>query len=84
MIETRILQMLNVSIDDLLGHRRFKPFVSARHLIWYLLYNTTEITFQELGARYNRDHTTIIHGVYKIQDHIDSYPDFKLEVERLI
>jgi chromosomal replication initiation ATPase DnaA len=41
------------------------------------------MTLKSAGAIFNRDHTTVIHGVEKLHDIMDTEPAVKAEVEML-
>lgn len=73
----------NIDRSDLKGRCRQKELVHARHVIFYLLRNHASMTLKSAGALFNRDHTTVIHGVQKLHDLMDTEPAVKAEVEVL-
>ncbi len=49
---------------DLLGPRRFRPFVAARNEAAYRLRQETSLSLPQIGRLLgSRDHTTIVHAV---------------------
>lgn len=65
-----VCEIMQVTEKQLLGPGRKAELVRARMYIWLLMRQYTLITQPELGRRFNRDHTTILHGVRIIQDRI--------------
>ncbi len=51
------------------GKRRVKSLVQARHVAMYLLKEELDLPLVEIGKWFsNRDHTTVLHAVNKIED----------------
>jgi len=58
----------NVTLTDIKGQRRTKELVVPRQMAMFLLYELTQTPFVTIGELLgNRDHTTIMHGVKKIE-----------------
>jgi hypothetical protein len=62
------------SLDDILGASRKGSLVEARHECWYeCRFNAHKtLSFPELGAVFNRDHSTIISGIRRHGDLLDA------------
>ncbi len=61
----------SVKIQDVKGKRRNKELVIPRHVAMYLMKEITDMPFMSIGELLGgRDHTTIMHGVDKIQGEI--------------
>jgi chromosomal replication initiation ATPase DnaA len=57
-----------LSLDDLLGPRRQKCVVAARHEAVGLVYTHCRyISLPAIGRIFNRDHTTILHTLRKLR-----------------
>lgn len=53
-----------VSVEDILGGRRTRPIVRARHEAAYRMHHELRMSFPAIGRRLGgKDHTTIINGV---------------------
>lgn len=64
---------------DLISARRKYDITHARHVAMYLARQLTPRSMPQIGkALGNRDHTTILHGVQKIERLIASDPDSEL------
>jgi chromosomal replication initiator protein len=61
-----------VSEKDLLGRQRTREIVFPRQIAMYLMREETDISLEEIGrAMGGRDHTTVLHGVKKIEAALD-------------
>jgi len=63
----------SVKIPDIKGERRTKDLVIPRHMTMYLIHNLTQTPYMGIGEFMGgRDHTTIMHGVRKVEGEIVS------------
>ena len=53
--------------DDLVSKSRSRPMTTARHMAMYLLRELTGLSLIKIGERFDRDHTTAIHGIRKVE-----------------
>jgi chromosomal replication initiator protein len=53
--------------DDLVSKSRSRPLTTARHMAMYLLRELTELSLIKIGEQFERDHTTALHGIKKIE-----------------
>ncbi len=80
----RVCEFYELSIKLIKGEKRDKPIVLPRQVLMYLLKNKTGMTYEEIAAYVGgRDHTTIIHGVNKIEGLIETNERLRSEVEQL-
>ena len=63
----KICDDFNVSSIDLISRRRVKELSIARWLIFNLLKTNSILSLVEIGNKYNKDHTSVIHGIREIQ-----------------
>jgi hypothetical protein len=49
--------------DEVCGDRRYQHLVLIRQEIFYRIRVELGMSYPEIGKRFNRDHTTILHGV---------------------
>jgi len=67
-IINQICTYYTIKPKDLKGERRLKEIVRPRQMAMYLLRNLTDLPLTEVGELLGgRDHTTILHGVEKIE-----------------
>ena len=55
-----------LSVADLVSKSRSRPLTNARHVAMYLIRETTGMTLPKIGELFDRDHTTALHGINKI------------------
>lgn len=73
-----------ITPKELRGPRRQKELVLPRQIAMYLIRDLTEIPLTEIGELLGgRDHTTIIHGVGKIERRISEEPLFEKQISTL-
>jgi chromosomal replication initiator protein len=53
--------------DDLISKSRSRPLTTARHIAMYLLRELTGLSLIKIGELFERDHTTALHGIKKIE-----------------
>ena len=68
-IQRRVADHYNLRIADILSPRRARPVARPRQIAMYLAKALTPHSLPEIGRKFGgRDHTTIIHGVRKIEE----------------
>ena len=73
-----------VTRSDLLSQRRHRSVVWPRQIGMYLAKHLTARSLPEIGRRFgNRDHTTVLHAIRKIEGVIEGNPRVRDEIEEL-
>lgn len=73
-----------VSKPDILSQRRHRSVVWPRQIGMYLSKQLTARSLPEIGRRFgNRDHTTVLHAIRKIDKELDANPRLRDEIEDL-
>jgi chromosomal replication initiator protein len=63
-----IAEILGFEVQALKGKSRQRPLVTGRQIAMYAFRNLTELSYPSIARLFgNRDHTTVIHAVDKIQ-----------------
>ena len=63
--------------EDLKGQRRTRNTALARQIAMFLIRKLTNLSLHDIGSLFeNRDHTTVLSSVRRIESNIDSSPDF--------
>lgn len=79
-----ISRHFGVSKGDLLSQRRHRSVVWPRQIGMYLAKQLTARSLPEIGRRFgNRDHTTVLHAIRKIEGQLTDNPRLKEELEEL-
>ncbi|MBJ3776090.1 chromosomal replication initiator protein DnaA [Acuticoccus sp. 2012] len=77
-------QHFGVSRQDLVSARRTRIIVRPRQIAMYLSKTLTPRSLPEIGRRFgNRDHTTVLHAVRKVEEMIDRDPQVAEDIETL-
>lgn len=83
-IQTTVAKHFKVSKPDLLSSRRSRSVVRPRQIAMYLSKILTSRSLPEIGRRFgNRDHTTVLHAVRKVEQLMGGDTGFAQEVELL-
>lgn len=68
-IGNAVASHFSIPLGDIKGKTRKKEVAMARHIAMYMSHKILKITLEEIGEYFeNRDHSTVIHGVKKIED----------------
>ncbi len=68
-IQRKVAEHYNVRLSDLIGPKRLRAIARPRQVAMYLSKQMTHRSLPEIGKRFGgRDHTTIMHGVRKIEE----------------
>ncbi len=68
-IQRKVSDHFNIRISDLIGPKRVRMFARPRQMAMYLCKQLTTRSLPEIGRRFGgRDHTTVLHGVRRIED----------------
>ena len=73
-----------IPADDILGKKRSKEIVWARHMSVYVMRKLADMSFNDIGKFFNRDHSTIMASVEKIEKESDINPAVAKEIQELI
>jgi chromosomal replication initiator protein len=53
--------------EDLVSKSRSRPLTTARHIAMYLLRELTGLSLIKIGELFDRDHSTALHGIQKVE-----------------
>ena len=68
-IQRKVAEHYNVRLSDLIGPKRLRVIARPRQVAMYLSKQLTPRSLPEIGRRFGgRDHTTIMHGVRRIEE----------------
>jgi len=84
-IQKKVSEHFNVKMSDMSSARRSRTVVRPRQIAMYLSKSLTSRSLPEIGRRFgNRDHTTVIHAVKKVEELRNVDVSFDEDVELLI
>ena len=68
-IQRRVSEHYNIRLSDLIGPKRVRTIARPRQVAMYLAKQLTSRSLPEIGRRFGgRDHTTVMHGVRRIEE----------------
>lgn len=68
-IQRKVAEHYNIRLADMIGPKRARNVARPRQIAMYLSKQLTSRSLPEIGRRFGgRDHTTIMHGVRKIEE----------------
>lgn len=68
-IQKQVANHFHIRIADMFSARRSRQIARPRQIAMYLAKNLTSLSYPEIGRRFgNRDHTTIMHAVRKVEE----------------
>ncbi len=68
-IQRKVSDHYNIRLSDLIGPKRVRTFARPRQVAMYLSKTLTSRSLPEIGRRFGgRDHTTVMHGVRRIEE----------------
>jgi chromosomal replication initiator protein len=68
-IQRKVAEHYNIRLSDMIGPKRLRNIARPRQVAMYLAKQLTSRSLPEIGRRFGgRDHTTIMHGVRKIEE----------------
>ena len=68
-IQRKVAEHYNIRLSDMIGPKRVRTFARPRQIAMYLCKQLTSRSLPEIGRRFGgRDHTTVMHGVRRIEE----------------
>lgn len=74
----------SVSTTDIMGMSRKKDIKNARNVAMYVTREVTQISFPQIGAVFNRDHSTVHSNIGMIESEMQSDPVLEATVNEII
>ncbi len=82
-IQEVVQDYYKVKHSDLVGKSRSREVVFPRHVAIYLCRQLLDQPFNDIGKKFNRDHTTAMHSVSKVEEMLLKSRDVQEEIETL-
>ena len=80
MVQAEVARQFGMHVNDLRGNRRTQDVAYARHIAMYLSRELTEASLPQIGTRFGgRHHTTVMHGIDKIDRQLKDGHDTQLQ-----
>jgi chromosomal replication initiator protein DnaA len=82
-IQKEVEQFYKVKHADIVGPSRDRNVTYPRQIAIYLCRQLLDLPFNDIGKKFNRNHTTIMHSVSKVEDQLLSNRNVQEEIEAL-
>jgi chromosomal replication initiator protein len=84
-IAMSVAEFYNITVEDLIKQSRRKEYVKPRQIAMYVSRKELGSSFPTIGEFYGgRDHTTVMHGVEKIEKLLGEMENLKQEVDLIL
>lgn len=83
-IQQAVANKYNIRLADLKGKSRKKEIVNPRQIAMFIARELLDDSLVTIANAFDRDHTTVIHGIDKISLMMEEDSDIKNEIESLI
>jgi chromosomal replication initiator protein len=83
-VRARVAQAWGTSAEALQSKKRTKDLTIPRQVAMYLIKEQFDLALVEIGRLFGgRDHSTVIHSVAKVEEEMETNPDFRRRVDEL-
>jgi chromosomal replication initiator protein len=83
-IQRIVAEFFSLSLNDLKGKKRSQNIVFPRQIAMYIAREMTDYSTTELGQAFGgKDHTTVMHSIEKIKNHLITDPSLDATIESL-
>lgn len=80
-----VADFYDISVEDITGTKRQGKIVLARQIAMYILKTKYGLAYKKIGGFFgNRDHSTVISSVEKIENEVKNNGDIKLAIDTII
>ncbi len=83
-IISHVASFYSIPERDILGQKRDADTMQARHTAIYLVREMTNMSLQDIGDFFGRDHSTIRSSLAKTEDMMETNPNFRTTMTNLI
>lgn len=67
-IQKKVAEHFNISVREMQSSRRARTVARPRQIAMYLAKQLTSRSLPEIGRKFDRDHTTVMHAVRKVEE----------------
>lgn len=83
-IQKEVEQFYKVAHADLIGSKRSRNIMAARQVAIYLCRQMLDIPYADIGKKFNRDHSTVMYSVEKVEARMKDDRELQEEMEIII
>ncbi len=79
-----ISRTYNISEEDIISSKRSAPIAHARQVAMYVIRQVNQLTYEDIGKIFGRDHATVLYTIQKVEQMIKMDPSEKNIVEDIV
>lgn len=83
LIRSIVMEHYGLTLQEVNSNCKAEYITRPRQMMFYLCRFMTKSTLSEIGRMFGKDHGTVLCGVRRTRDFIDTMPGFKATVEML-
>jgi chromosomal replication initiator protein len=83
-IITYVSQKFGIAPEEIVGKRKTNEIAISRQVSIYLLRELTDMSYENVGKVFNRDHSTVVSAVKKIKELMDKDSSFEAQIEDMV
>ena len=83
-ILSAVSKKYGVSVEDIKSKKKTDSIANARHTSVYIIRQLTDLSLKEIGKIFERDHSTIISSINKIEINIKTIRNYESDMDKLI
>ena len=82
-VQKEVESFYKVSHSDLVGKKRSREIAYARQIAIYLCRQMLDLPYNDIGKKFNRDHTTVMYSVTNVEKKMQESRELREELETL-
>ena len=82
-VQKEVEAFYKVSHSDLIGKKRSREITYARQIAIYLCRQMLDLPYNDIGKKFNRDHTTVVYSVTNVEKKMQENRELREELETL-
>ena len=80
-----VAEIFDLDYLQLFEKGRKRNLVEARQVIFYIAYKKINgLSLAQIGAKFNKDHATVLYGIKMVQNLCDTNKEFKEKVDQAL
>lgn len=83
-IVEEVSRTTGISIDDIYSNLRTASISHARKVTFYIVRKVTNMSYEEIGTEFNKDHSTVMYNINKIKNEIEKNSKLDRQIKDII
>lgn len=79
----KVITETRLDYDTVFSKNRKFEIAKARFIIWYFAKKYTDMTYSAIGKYFNKDHSSVMHGISTIKDLYDTDKAIRSMVDKI-